>query len=276
MRELQPNCLMLGPDVTTPGSETGNVVYPMWNAVNTADNTNYTRAQATKLEGGNENNYGLLETDANTGHPLGAFWRSRECTTNTGFSTGGWFWHPGKTEPHSLARHIDLYYRSVGLGASTIINLPPDDRGLIPEDIVAAAEAFGNDIKARFANPIAKQGEVKRVKNNVVELKWSEKQEINTIVLMENIVNGQKVSKYTLEAYVDGEWVELEPQNEYFVASPKSIFPRTAGYETIGHKKIDRVKPVVTNRMRFRSLESVLPSVELRDFAVYNCEPYQV
>ncbi len=276
MRELQPNCLMLGPDVTTPGCETGHVVYPMWNAMYTEDNTGYTRAKTTMNDSDNQNDYGLLETDSNTGHPLGNFWRSRECTTNSGFSTGGWFWHPGQTRPHSLGRHIDLYYRTVGLGASTIINLPPDSNGLIPDDVVAAAEAFGNEIKARFANPIAQQGSVKKVKKDIIELKWKTPQEINTIMLMENIANGQKVAKYTLEAYVNGEWQEMEPQNHYYTPSWTSIFPKTVGFETIGHKKIDRVTPVVTNKIRFKVLEAVVPTVELRDFAVYNCAPYEL
>jgi len=45
------------------------------------------------------------------------------------------------------------------------------------------------------------------------------------------------------------------------------------GYETIGHKKIDRVKPVVTNRIRFRCLEAVAKPVEIRSLAVFKCGP---
>ena len=140
----------------------------------------------------------------------------------------------------------------------------------MPDDIVEAAEKFGKEIKERFANPIAKTKKV--IKKKQIVLKWKKAQEINTIVLMENIKNGQKVAAYELEAYVNGEWVKMEPQNNYLAWKP---YPKTAGFETIGHKKIDRVTPVVTNRIRFTCTKSVSPSVEMRSIAVYNCKPYK-
>lgn len=45
------------------------------------------------------------------------------------------------------------------------------------------------------------------------------------------------------------------------------------GYETIGHKKIDRVKPVVTNNIRFHCLKAVAEPVEIRSIAVFHCDP---
>ena len=96
-----------------PGNETGHVVYPMWNAVNTVDGTKFSRPAATVAESGVSNDYGLLETDAFTGHPLGGFWRIRECTTSKGFDHGGWFYHRGlKQIP--MEYRVDLYRRTVG------------------------------------------------------------------------------------------------------------------------------------------------------------------
>ena len=100
------------------------------------------------------NDYGLLETDVLTGHPLGRFWRSREADS-TAFFQGGWFWHPGKVSSGTVAKHLDLYYRTVGLGANLILNLPPDDRGLEPDAVVAAAQAFGDELLHRFSHPVA-------------------------------------------------------------------------------------------------------------------------
>ena len=270
MRRLQPNCLMMGPDTWVPGNEGGYVVYPMWNAVNTTDGTVYGRPAETKADSSVPNNYGLMETGVSTGHPLGKFWRSRECTTNTGFHHGGWFWHPDdvrRTYARTLPEHINLYYRTIGLGASAIINLPPDQRGLVPDDIVASAKVFGDEIKQRFAHPIA---ELKGVTSgNTVELAWQTPTEINTIVTMENIANGQKIAKYTLEAFVDGQWKLLKPVNKLKGRKPYNSNP---SYETIGQKKIDRIEPVTTNRIRFRCLESVVEPVELRSLMVFNCE----
>lgn len=265
VEELQPNMVFHGVDSWVPGNETGHVLYPMWNAVDTKDGTVYSRPVAGTTA---NNNYGLLEGDVPRGSPFGKFWRVRECTTNSGFAYGGWFWHPShirETYPRMLWEHLDLYYRTVGLGANTIINLVIDDRGLVPDDIAAAAKTFGDDIKKRFSNPIAET----KGTGNVVELKWGEPTEINTIVTMENIVNGQRVLKYTLEAFVNGKWEKLEPRNRLIAQKP---YDNNPGYRTIGHKKIDRVKPVKTNRIRFRCLEFVAEP-DIRRLAVFKCDP---
>ncbi|RME89522.1 MAG: coagulation factor 5/8 type domain protein, partial [Verrucomicrobia bacterium] len=266
--ELQPDMVFMGPDTWVPGNETGHVVYPMWNPVNTVDGTRYSRPAPTATDTSVPNDYGLLETDALTGHPLGKFWRVRECTTHSAFHYGGWFWHPNKTYPRKLWEHLDLYYRTVGLGANTIINLPPDTRGLVPEDIAAAAKALGDEIRRRFSHPIAETHGVQT--GDIVELCWDRPREINTVVTMENIANGQKVVRYTLEAWVNGRWRRLEPRNRLTATKPYNNNP---GYETIGHKKIDRVQPVVTDRVRFRCLEAVVRPVEIRKLAVFKCDP---
>ncbi|GAA3590552.1 alpha-L-fucosidase [Flavivirga amylovorans] len=268
--EFQPNMVFMGPETWVPGNESGLVVYPMWNAVNTVDGTNYTRPAPNSNDSAVENDYGLLENEVRTGHPLGEFWRVRECTTHWAFHKGGWFWHPEVTLPRTLNEHIDLYYRTVGLGANTIINLPPDDRGLVPDTIVVAAKRFGDEIKKRFANPIAELSEIK--KSDIVELTWKESQEINTVVLMENIANGQRVAKYTLEAFLDGKWEELKPVN-YFPTAKKP-YNKIPGYETIGHKKIDRVESIKTDRIRFKCLKSIEGTPEIRKIQVFKCEPY--
>jgi alpha-L-fucosidase len=271
VEELQPNMVFMGTDTWVPGNESGLVVYPMWNAVHTVDGTKYTRPAAASSDISVKNNYGLLETEVRTGSPDGEFWRVRECTTHWAFHKGGWFWHPEVTIPRTLSEHVDLYYRTVGLGANTIINLPPDNRGLIPDDIVAAAKKFGNEIKKRFSNPIAETKALK--KGNVVELKWEIPKKINTIVLMENIENGQKIAKYTLEAFVDGRWQTLTAKNHFSMA--KAPYNSNPGFETIGHKKIDRVKSVKTNHIRFKSIENIEDSVEIRKMQVFFCEPYK-
>lgn len=268
--ELQPNMVFMGPETWVPGNESAEVVYPMWNAVHTLDGTKYTRPAPNDGDVDTENDYGLLEGEVRTGHPLGAYWRARECPTSKEFHSGGWFWHP-HTRAKELPEHIDIYYRSVGLGANVVINLPPDTRGLIPDDIVAAAKAFGDEIKKRFGNPIAESDAIPE--GNTFELSWEEPQEINTVVMMEQIANGQKVVRYNLEAYVDGKWVALQHANTF--PNSKPPYNPNPGYETIGHKKIDRVESVVTSKIRFTSLESVLDlPVELRKMQVFNCEPY--
>ncbi|WP_404307604.1 alpha-L-fucosidase [Neorhodopirellula lusitana] len=270
-RELQPELVFMGPDTWVPGNETGHVVYPMWNAVNTVDGTENSRPAAGTGDQTTQNSYGLLEGDVRKGDPLGKYWRVRECTTHMAFHYGGWFWHPDhvkKTYPRQTWEHLDLYYRTVGLGANTIINLPPNTRGLIPDNLAAAAKKLGDEIRNRFSQPIATTNAVQT--GDVVELNWDQPQQINTVVTMENIEGGQKIAKYTLEAFVDGHWETLEPRNRLVAQKPYNGDP---GYETIGHKKIDRVKPVPTNRVRLRCLQSITKPIEIRSLAVFDCEP---
>jgi len=265
-RRLQPHCVMLGPDTWVTGTEMGFVVYPMWNAVNTIDGTIYSRPARTAADATVPNDYGLLETDALTGHPLGKFWRSREADS-TAFYQGGWFWHPGKVSSGTVAEHLDLYYRTVGLGANLILNLPPDDRGLEAEAVVSAAKTFGDELLRRFSQPIAELTGAQQ--GNTVELDWDKATEINTVLLMENIADGQKVAQYALEAWVNGQWTALKAANRFNKAP--SPFNPNPGFETIGHKKLDRIEPVVTNRLRFRCLKAVAEPVQLRRLAVFNC-----
>lgn len=266
IRRLQPDCIMTGPDIRTPGNEKSTALYPSWNAVFTKDSTNSSRAVelVPATEGPNE--YGLLETAKVSGHPYGKFWRNVETPTADLFNHGGWFWH-GPMIPMSMEERIECYYRSVGLGATILINLPPDQDGLIPAETVAAAKAWGDTIRKLFYGPfVAETSQTQE--GDEVELAWETPCRIDHVMLMENLADGQKVAKYTLEAFVDGQWQAVTLANQ-FKYCPKG-YNDNPGFETIGHKKIDRIVPVVTNRMRFRCTESVAEPVEIAKFAVWN------
>jgi alpha-L-fucosidase len=264
IKQLAPDCLILGPDIWVVGNEHAHVCYPMWNAVNTKDNTLYSRPRATSSQPEVMDADGLLETDANTGHPWGAFWRNRDAVTAGAF--GGWFYYDKmRTTPADGKVNVNTYYyRSVGLGATATLNFTPDKRGLVPDWQVKGAKAFGDELRRQFATD-KRVAATKGVQTgNTVELRWEKPRKIDRVVLMENIVNGQKVAKYSLEALVAGQWQPLIANN---VHGYKSKVP--AGYETIGHKKIDRVKPVTATGVRFRCLKSVAQPVELRSLRVY-------
>lgn len=265
--KLQPGCLMSGPDIRHPGTEKGIVIYPLWNAVNTVDSTLYTRPVKNQLDKSVDNDYGLLETDVVMGHPLGKFWRNVECPTDAPFNHGGWFWHH-ELNRLSLKKLMDYYYRTVGLGANIVINLPPDRNGLIPAETIAATRAFGQELDRRFGHIAHTTTET--IRGDEAELRWETPQPINHIMLMEDLSGGQKVIAYSLEAWVDGAWQPLTPANR-FMDTPEGFVPQ-AGFETIGHKKIDRVEPVITDRIRWRCLRAVTPDMGLLKMAAWNVE----
>lgn len=68
----------------------------------------------------------------------------------------GWFFQPDeqpKTSEHLLA----IYYRSIGLGANLLLNLPPDRNGLIRDADVARVGEWRAELDRRFAHPFPAQ-----------------------------------------------------------------------------------------------------------------------
>jgi alpha-L-fucosidase len=50
---------------------------------------------------------------------------------------------------------MDLYFKSVGRGASFLLNVPPDQRGLIYETDAASLRSFGRIVSSTFAKNLA-------------------------------------------------------------------------------------------------------------------------
>jgi len=247
IRQLQPECLIMGIDTTTPGNETGHVTCPLWNPVETTDGTAFTLAIASASS---SNNYGLLETSVVSGNPNGAHWRVRECPTNVGFHTEGWFWHPAPREPKPLQLdcHIDLYRRTVGLGANLIINLPVNSEGVVPDDIATAAERFGSWKKSNYGSPIAKTSGVDW---EIIQI-FQNPTVCSEFIVAEDISKGQTVVDYEVYLLFGNEWSKI------------------AQGETVGHKIIITIPACETTGMRFlatRTCDGNPPAIS--EFSAY-------
>jgi alpha-L-fucosidase len=235
--QLQPKCLYFGPDVEHVGNENGTTTYPLWNSVTTLDGTPYTIGTTYKW-GGN-----------NTGDPLGRFYRPRLGSTTNGFSTGGWMW-TGPRQARSLERHMQVYYQMIGRGAGVIVNLTPDQRGLIPDDLVASAKELGDEIHRRFSSPIG----ITEGRGVVLTLRFPSPRTFDTIVTMEDLTDGQKIAKYKMEARVDDQW--------------KAVVEG----QTIGHKRIDQLEPIRATAIRFRVTDSLAKPIGIRSLAAYDSQ----
>lgn len=235
--QLQPKCLYFGPDVEHVGNENGTTTYPLWNPVTTLDGTPYTISTTYKW-GGN-----------NTGDPFGKFYRPRLGSTTNGFSTGGWMW-TGPRQPQSLERHMQVYYQMIGRGSGVIVNLTPDRRGLIPDDLVESAKEFGDEIHRRFSSPIG----IAKGRGDVLVLRFSSPRSFDSIVTMEDLTAGQKIAKYKIEARVNDQWkVIVEGQ-------------------TIGHKRIDQLEPITATAIRFTVTDAIAKPVAIRSLAAYDSQ----
>ena len=129
----------------------------------------------------------------------------------------GWFWHENEV-PHSLARLADIYLKSVGRNSVLLLNIPPDNHGLIDQKDVRRLMEFRRWIDANFSkNLLNKPGS-----------------EINCVVLEEDISKGQRVEEFDVIALVDGRRI------------------KAVSGTTIGKKRILTFPPVRADRLELK------------------------
>ena len=177
-----------GPHATLrwPGTESGKLFYPVWNAIKSEDLASGVSTQVH-------------------GDPDGDVWAPLE--TNTTLYDHHWFWSPEKVKKRkSLEQIMECYYKSVGYGSVFLLNSTPDTTGLIPQDDVEFYKAFGKEIDRRFKNPIQETGESK---GNAVIMDFHDKKLINHTVIMEDYRQGQRIRAYSIDGFVDNKWIEL-------------------------------------------------------------------
>lgn len=230
--KYQPDAMVFNmgrPTIRWVGNEDGVAPYPCWNTATTARESMFTSDMMTWMEG----------TPA---------WVPAEC--DVPIRKRHWFWHPDdEASLRSLEDVLDIYYRSVGHGATLLLNISPDNRGLLPEVDVERVIEFGDEIRRRFGQPVSQtSGE-----GTELLMKLEHTQPVNHVIIMEDIAHGERVREYVLEAYSQGEWKELVRGS------------------AIGHKKIDRFDTVETDQLRVRILSSVEQPL-IRNLAAYHVE----
>ncbi len=177
----------------------------------------------------------------------------------------GWFWAPGK-RVKTATEMIEFYYTSVGRNGNMLLNLPPDTRGLIPDDQLASLSAMAQVINDTFASNLASAGTpaadsshpanvpslaldgdldtwweaAPGQSTSVFTLDFPAKVTFDVLSLQEAVDHrGQRIESFTVEAWTDGKWTSLDTQT------------------TVGHKRLLRLaEPVTTDRVRIRILSS--------------------
>jgi alpha-L-fucosidase len=131
-----------------------------------------------------------------TGHRDAAQWLPAECDVSI---RPGWFWHEKENaRVKTGAELMELYFKSVGRGASFLLNGPPDRRGLLHEADVASLRDFGRRVRGTFAKNLA--GKMDRDMTVRVRGEW------NVVRLREEIAQGQRVDAFAVDAWVGGDW----------------------------------------------------------------------
>lgn len=119
VRELQPDAVMCvaGPDVAWVGNEDG-------------------------LANGNVSSI--------RGNPGSLRWAKSECDVSI---RPGWFYH-GSEQPKTLNQLMHIYYNSVGMNCSLLLNIPPNTDGLFDQKDVGQLLDFRREIDKSYASPV--------------------------------------------------------------------------------------------------------------------------
>ena len=258
IRELQPNCLIWNDgsdrgDLRWVGTEAGQVGETNWSLLNKKGEVDW-----------NMLHYGLETGDS---------WVPGE--TNTSIRPG-WFYHETENEHvKSLSKLMDTYYKSVGRNSTLLLNFPIAPNGRIHPNDSLRGIAFAKMVKEVFKNDLAKKAKVTasnvrgddkryaaaKVTDGKANTYWATDDGVTTASLTldfkkpvtfnrflveEHIALGQRVRQFSLEAFVDGQWLPLKD----------ALSERGDGLTTIGHRRIICFPTTTATRLRLTIKDS--------------------
>ncbi|MCA1306703.1 alpha-L-fucosidase [Microbacterium esteraromaticum] len=105
----------------------------------------------------------------------------------------GWFWHPFD-EPKTVEHLLGIHYRSVGLGANLLLNVPPNRDGLIDRTDLAVLEEYSTELARRFGAPL--EARIIRRDAGVWDAEFADEVEIDHLELAEALDAGQRVAAH--------------------------------------------------------------------------------
>jgi alpha-L-fucosidase len=243
LRTYQPNALVFADvglfeygDIRWVGNEDGVINYENWNVI---DRHGYLR------------------------------WRPVEA--DTPLRKSHWFWHPNdEASLKTLPELLSTYDQTVGHGGQLVLGIAPDRRGLIPDSDVKRLKEFGDALRARSGNNLArkhlKAGAEEELAldgdsdtfwsapigshHAVVEVNFQQPVTFDQARVMEWLNAGQHIQKYAIEVFKDGKWAAV------------------AQGQAIGHKRIDHFAPVTASRVRLHILSST-SEAHIREFQLF-------
>lgn len=169
----------------------------------------------------------------------------------------GWFYHQWQDdEVRSLANLVDIYFSSVGCNSVLLLNIPPDRRGLIHETDAARIREFASYITKMYAkNYVGDSTQIWHCnEGDSIELDVDSNATVNTLLLAEDITQGQHVESFKVEALINDKWCEL-----------------TEG-TTIGYKRLLRFLDCTPSRLRI-TITATRAMAHISNIGLYYAEP---
>lgn len=271
IRQLQPNAVIFGEegDIRWVGNENGIAGDPCWDT--------FTPQMARAQNDPHASENGGLDA-LNHGVRNGSLWKPAECDVSI---RPGWFWHESEnTKVKTPEELMDLYFDSVGRGASLLLNVPPNRRGLIEQTDATSIAEFHHRLERLFAVDFAKSAKLDASNvrgqrrqygaHNLVDdnrstywatddsdtaphltADFGEPRRIGVIRLREAIQLGQRISSFALDAWTDGNWKEI-----------------ATGTSIGACKLVKLATPLEAEKLRLRIVQSPV-CIALSEFGVF-------
>jgi len=273
IRELVPEAVIFGkgPDVRWCGNEAGKTRESEWSVIPI---------------GGSKDNWTWPDM---TDDDLGSISKINEVLNKNGFlhwnpaetNTSirhGWFWRDEAQYVKSVEEILDIWYRSVGGNTVFLLNIPPNNKGLLAERDVEVLNKVGGILENTFAENLAKGASVSSISykddnykpdniidgnlstcwmtpdlkmNGELEITLPKKKLFNRIVLQEQIQDySQRISEFEILAFIENRWEKISKGT------------------TIGYKHISRTEEISTDRIKIKILDSRM-SPTINNFGLY-------
>ena len=238
IRKLQPNaCISVcGPDIRWCGNEAGHTRTAEWSVVPERARDSEIIAEKSQQEDSEEFRQRKVDArDSDLGsrsileNETDLIWYPAEVNTSI---RPGWFWHEYENHKvRSLEELVHIYNNSVGGNATFLLNIPPTPEGLLHENDVKRLSELGEYLQKAFSENILESAELTSDGENIyavrkdnydeyfsaekgvttaeITAEWDSPVTIGNIVLKENILCGQRVESFSVEAETDGKFTEI-------------------------------------------------------------------
>jgi alpha-L-fucosidase len=214
------------------GTEHGHAPYPCWNTV--------------VWKEGETTPWGPGACDGN-------LWAPAECDVS--ILRPAWFWRPGSdARVLSLEALTEIYYLSLGRSANLLLNITPDDHGVIPEAQMKRLAEFGDDIRARFGAPLATTSGALKDSTGSLALELDGEKTVDHVRLREDIRGGERARQFkVLGRKPGGTWATLATGSQ------------------IGARQIVPFAPIRVTELKLEVLTSIAP-VAVQEFAAFHVD----
>ncbi|MDD4602961.1 MAG: alpha-L-fucosidase [Bacteroidales bacterium] len=234
VRELQPGAVIaiMGPDVRWVGNEAGYGREEEWSVI-PMDEEGFVPRDLMEVD---------LGSDKELQHAKVLRWYPAETDVSI---RPGWFYHAKEDSLVKTAdKLVDIYFNSVGRNSVLLLNVPPNQKGLIHKNDVKSLSGMRKKLSQIFSDNILTKATVGG-NYPVFEYNFPKPVKFNVALIQEDIKVGQRIEKFHFEIW-DGQYWK----------------PLVAG-TTVGYKRLFRFPEVTVQRVRLvidqaRDLPSIL------------------